>query len=195
LRGYNGVFQDTVLMHRRIAILGSTGSIGTTSVRLIDALKNKGVRIDGTGLEAHWSLDYPALDEIDVGITTLANAGVKVIISEMDVAVLPYVGDYKGQDIKKNPELQKAFNPYPDKLPAEMQNSLAKRYYDIFSVFHANTGKISRVTFWGINDSQSWLNYSPIGRTDYPLLFDRNYEPKPAFYAVVKTAQSQNNSN
>jgi len=113
----------------------------------------------------------------------------------MDVAVLPYVGDYKGQDLKQNTELQKALNPYPDKLPAEVQERLAKRYYDLFSAFHRNAGKISRVTFWGINDNQSWRNHWPIERTDYPLFFDRSYKPKPAFFAVVKTAQSQNNSN
>jgi endo-1,4-beta-xylanase len=108
----------------------------------------------------------------------------------MDILVLPYLSDFKGQDIKKNPELQKAFNPYPDKLPAEMQNSLAKRYYDIFSVFHANTDKISRVNFWGVHDGQSWLNNWPVqGRTDYPLLFDRKLQPKPAFFAVAKTAE------
>ncbi|MGA2093607.1 MAG: endo-1,4-beta-xylanase [Sedimentisphaerales bacterium] len=62
-------------MHRRIAILGSTGSIGTTVVRLIDALKNKGVRIDDVGLEAHWSLDYPSLDEVETRISAFAQEG------------------------------------------------------------------------------------------------------------------------
>jgi endo-1,4-beta-xylanase len=55
--------------------LGSTGSIGTTVVRLIDALKNKGVRIDGTWLEAHWSLDYPSLDEVETCISAFAQEG------------------------------------------------------------------------------------------------------------------------
>jgi endo-1,4-beta-xylanase len=47
---------------------------------------------------------------------------------------------------------------------------------------------ISRVTFWGVNDGQSWLNGFPVrGRTNYPLLFDRQFKPKPAFYAVIDT--------
>jgi len=48
---------------------------------------------------------------------------------------------------------------------------------------------LERVTFWGIHDGYSWKNNWPIrGRTNYPLLFDRNYQPKPAFYAVLETA-------
>ena len=49
---------------------------------------------------------------------------------------------------------------------------------------------IARVTFWGVGDGDSWLNNWPVqGRTSYPLLFDRNGKPKPAFDAVVRTAQ------
>jgi endo-1,4-beta-xylanase len=49
---------------------------------------------------------------------------------------------------------------------------------------------IDRVTFWGVDDGDSWLNNWPVrGRSNYPLLFDRNGAPKPAFDAVVKTAQ------
>jgi len=46
---------------------------------------------------------------------------------------------------------------------------------------------MSRVTFWGVTDRDSWLNNWPVpGRTSYPLLFDRNGKPKPAFEAVIE---------
>jgi len=39
-------------------------------------------------------------------------------------------------------------------------------------------------------DGGSWLNDFPIrGRTEYPLLFDREGMPKPAFFAVMKAAE------
>jgi endo-1,4-beta-xylanase len=42
------------------------------------------------------------------------------------------------------------------------------------------------IGFWGTHDGRSWLNDYPVkGRTNYPLLFDRQYMPKPAFYAAV----------
>jgi endo-1,4-beta-xylanase len=63
---------------------------------------------------------------------------------------------------------------------------LTKGYEDLFKLFLKYKGSVSRVTFWGVNDGQSWLNGWPIkGRTNYPLLFDRNYQPKPAFDAVI----------
>jgi endo-1,4-beta-xylanase len=66
---------------------------------------------------------------------------------------------------------------------------LAKRYTDIFEVFVKHADKIDRVTFWGVHDGHSWRNDWPIrGRSDYPLLFDRKLQPKPAFDAVLRTA-------
>ncbi|MEP7142333.1 MAG: endo-1,4-beta-xylanase [Ferruginibacter sp.] len=54
-------------------------------------------------------------------------------------------------------------------------------------IFINHHDKISRVTFWGVNDGQSWLNGWPIkNRTNYPLLFDRNFKPKPAYYNVTE---------
>jgi endo-1,4-beta-xylanase len=65
---------------------------------------------------------------------------------------------------------------------------LSKGYEDLFKLFLKHRNKISRITFWGVNDGQSWLNDFPIrGRTNYPLLFDKQFAPKPAFYAVIAT--------
>jgi endo-1,4-beta-xylanase len=76
-----------------------------------------------------------------------------------------------------------------DSLPLAKQKELAQRYEDIFRVFMKYKDKIDRVTFWGVADNDSWLNGWPVpGRTNYPLLFDRNRLPKPAFERVVSTA-------
>jgi enterochelin esterase-like enzyme len=54
-------------------------------------------------------------------------------------------------------------------------------------MFLRHKDAIRRVTFWGTHDGRSWLNYFPVrGRTDYPLLFDRQGKPKAAFFAVAK---------
>jgi endo-1,4-beta-xylanase len=69
---------------------------------------------------------------------------------------------------------------------------LARRYADLFGVFVKYRGVISRVTFWGVTDGDSWLNNWPVrGRTAYPLLFDRNGQPKPAFQAVVRLGKGK----
>ncbi|MGD0571543.1 MAG: endo-1,4-beta-xylanase [Sedimentisphaerales bacterium] len=160
-------------------------------VRLVGTLKAKGLRIDGIGMQAHWGLYSPSPDAIENSIVALSQSGVKVMISEIDISVLPCYDSNKDGDIKNDPALQKKFNPYPDTLPAEVQEKLAERYGELFAVFHKHADKISRVTLWGVQDGQSWLNRWPVeGRADYPLLFDRNLKSKPAYYAVIKTAQN-----
>ena len=70
-----------------------------------------------------------------------------------------------------------------------MSRELAERYRSIFQAFVRNRDKLDRVTFWGVDDGQSWLNNWPVPRrTNHPLLFDRNGAPKPAFDAVIKAA-------
>ena len=77
-------------------------------------------------------------------------------------------------------------NPYPAGLPDSMQTVLADRYADLFGLYLRHQDKIERVTCWGVYDGHSWLNGWPIkGRTNYPLLFDRSYQPKPAYIAVL----------
>jgi endo-1,4-beta-xylanase len=44
---------------------------------------------------------------------------------------------------------------------------------------------ISSVTTWGIADDNTWLSEFDSGRRDFPLLFDAEQQPKPAFWAVV----------
>jgi len=60
------------------------------------------------------------------------------------------------------------------------------RYAELFAVFKRHHYLIPRVTFWGVEDGQSWLNYRPWkGRMNYPLLFDRELQAKPALDSVI----------
>jgi endo-1,4-beta-xylanase len=162
-------------------------------IRLIRDLQSKGVRIDGLGIQGHWFLDYPPIEEIEKFIMELSKLGVELMITELDISVLSYYPvDTKLVDLSSfDSEKQKELNPYPDALPEAAQDDLAKRYAEIFSLLHKHRDKFSRVTFWAVHDGQSWRSYMPIrGRTDYPMLFDRQYNPKPAFDAVVKITQN-----
>ena len=163
-------------------------------IRLIRDLQSKGVRIDGVGIQGHWFLDYPRIEEIETYILALSKLGVKLMVTELDVGVLPfYPVDSKAVALSSfDPETQKKYNPYTDGLPDSVQKDLAKRYAELFSLFHKHRDKFSRITFWAVHDGQSWRSYLPIsGRTDYPMLFDRHCKPKPAFEAVIKIAQGE----
>jgi endo-1,4-beta-xylanase len=158
-------------------------------VKLVKKLKDKGLRIDGVGLQAHYDMNNPSLKDLDGFFAAMKPLGVKVMITEFDISVLPWMDWFTMRKIDFNDvNERKKFNPYPDGLPDEMQKKLADRYAEIFSEYVKHADQISRVTFWGVYDKTSWLN---MGRTNYPLLFDRNYQPKPAFNAVVKTAKEK----
>ena len=156
------------------------------AIRLVQNILDKGIKVDGIGMQGHWHLDSPSIEDIEQSILDYASLGVKVAITELDVSVLPNPWDLEGAEISQNFENKEGMNPYKEKLPDSIQVKLANRYKDIFSLFLKHKDKISRVTFWGVGDGQSWLNGFPIrGRTNYPLLFDRDLKPKAAYDSII----------
>jgi endo-1,4-beta-xylanase len=142
-------------------------------IRLVKDLQARGLRIDGIGNQGHWRLDTPTIQEIEQTLADLHGTGLKVMYSELDINLLPNAA--RGAD----PAIA---NPYANGLPDEKQQELARRYAEIFDVLMKHPGWVSRITFWGLSDADSWLNR---GRANYPLLWDRQRQPKPAFNAVV----------
>jgi endo-1,4-beta-xylanase len=133
-------------------------------------------------------MNYPSRKELEGFFDAMKPLGVKVMITELDVSVLPWMDWFAVRRIDFNDvNARKQFNPYPNGLPDEMQKKLTERYAELFSEYVRHADQVDRVTFWGVYDKTSWLN---MGRTNYPLLFDRNYQPKPAFRAVIKTAEN-----
>lgn len=162
------------------------------AVHIVKMLKEQGIRIDGVGIQAHWGLNYPSIKDIETTIDRLYDLGVKVMITELDIDMLPF--SKEGQMTGKamyDPALQREefmrwLNPYKDGLTPEMEQQIADRYEEIMRTIYNKRDKISRVTFWGLHDGVSWKNDYPIpNRTNYPLLFDRNLGKKKAFYQVV----------
>lgn len=156
------------------------------AIALIKKIQANGTRIDGVGIQGHWSINGPPIKDIEESILAYSALGIKVMFTELDLTVLPNPWDLKGADVNQNFEGSPYMNPYPKGLPDSMQVKLAKNYEDLFKLFVKYHDKISRITFWGVNDGQSWLNGWPIkNRTNYPLLFDRNFKPKLAFEKVI----------
>src|SRR5829696_3044647 len=161
-------------------------------VRLVRMLQKQGVRIDGVGMQGHWGLNYPETRYIEAAIDSFAALGVKVMITELDVDVLPLTkeGQIIGQSMSEpqwqNEEFKKFLDPYAAGLPDSVQRQLTARYEELFRIFWRKRDKLDRVTFWGAHDGLSWKNGYPVpGRTNYPLLFERNHQPKPAYRAVL----------
>ena len=155
--------------------------------KIIRNLKAKGLRIDAIGMQSHNGYNYPDYAEYEKSIEAFAAEGVKVMMTELDMNMLPNPEGFGGADISQNFELQKKYNPYVNGLDKKAQKLFNQRYLDLFKIIERHKDAISRVTFWGTSDESSWLNGWPIkGRTNYPLLFDRNNEMKPVGKEIVK---------
>ncbi|CAD0358969.1 endo-1,4-beta-xylanase [Xanthomonas hortorum pv. pelargonii] len=161
-------------------------------VRMVKMLQHSGIRIDGVGMQGHWGLDYPSLRDIEDAIDAYAALGIKVMITELDIDVLPLTkeGQVIGTGLAHKqfqlPEFKRFLDPYRDGLPPEVQAQLRDRYAELFALFWRKRDKLARVSVWGVTDGMSWKNDYPVpGRTNYPLLFDRKHQPKPALDAVL----------
>lgn len=138
---------------------------------LVKGLKEKGIRIDAVGMQSHINIYYPSIQEVENSIKKFSSLGIKVNISELDMDL------YKWGDREDR---------YRGGVSDDILQLQADRYGELFGLYRRYKDVIGRVTFWGYYDGGSWLNNFPVkGRTNYPLLFDRQFKPKPAFWSVV----------
>jgi len=158
-------------------------------IAMVKSLQEKGVRIDAVGVQGHLTMNFPDLEEFEKSLLAFSEFGIKVMITELDLSVLPYPWENIGADIADTVAYQKALNPYAEGLPDSVYAAWSNRICDFFGLFLKHHDKISRVTMWGVSDLTSWKNYWPIkGRTDYPLLFDRDYQPKTVVKQITNMA-------
>jgi endo-1,4-beta-xylanase len=154
-------------------------------VKMVKGLQEKGLKIDGIGMQGHVGLEYPAIEEFEKSIQAFADLGVSVMVTEMDISVLPSPRGDAGAELTDTEAYQEKLNPYTESLPEDVETAFTERYLEFFKLFLKHEDKISRVTTWGVADHHSWKNNWPVrGRTDYPLLFDRDYQPKPIVNAL-----------
>ncbi len=127
---------------------------------LVKGMLQRGVPIDGVGLQMHISLDrYPNPQDVLANMQRLTALGLEVQITEMDV---------KTQDDAR---------PLPAKLDAEAQ-LYGEMLYTCLSV-----RRCTAFVMWGFTDAHSWIP-AYTGHPDYPLIFDAQYRPKPAYFAL-----------
>jgi endo-1,4-beta-xylanase len=138
--------------------------------QLVKSLVDKGVPIHGVGLQGHWNLINPSIDEIRLAIERYASLGLKLQLTELDVSVFTFEDKRTG--------LTEATN--------EITELQSQRYQQFFQLFREYKEIITAVTFWGAADDYTWLDDFPVrGRKNWPFLFDENHQPKKAFWKVI----------
>src|SRR5690606_22554178 len=140
--------------------------------------------IDGVGLQTHLNLEpgtdpneqsyHQTVANLEEAILMYSSLGLDVQITEVDLSLylrgITYTSDMFYT---------------PQNVTPEIFEQQAERYRGFFDMFREHSDLISSVTFWGISDDNTWLSEFDSGRQDFPLLFDAQQQPKPAFWAVV----------
>lgn len=156
-----------------------------TVVKMVKDMKEKGLRVDAIGMQGHMGMDYPDIKEFEESIWAFASTGAKVMITEWDMSALPTAK--QGANISDTVAYRKILNPYPEALPDSVSEQWNARMEAFFNLFIKHSDVITRVTAWGVTDGDSWKNDFPVrGRRDYPLLFDRSYQPKPFVTELIE---------
>lgn len=151
---------------------------------MLAGLLEAGVPIDGVGLQCHINLApgtdpneqsyHQTVENLEQAIEMYASLGLDVQVTEMDLSV--YL-----RGIQYTPDMFYT----PETFTPEVQQQQAERYREFFELFRKHSDKISSVSLWGIADDNTWLSEFSSGRQDFPLLFDAQQQPKPAFWTVV----------
>jgi endo-1,4-beta-xylanase len=143
--------------------------------RLLKKLVDAKVPVNGVGLQAHWSIYEPSQKELIESIRRFASLGLQVQITELDISVFPW---------EKN--IREKIYDGRDSCTLDAQTRQTAQYKMVFETFRKYKGGITGVTFWNLSDRHSWLDNYPVkNRKTYPLLFDRDLKPKPAYREVV----------
>lgn len=140
---------------------------------MVEDFKKRKVPIHGLGLQMHL-LVRTSESKIRKGINASASSGLLVHISELEISV-------------------KHKMPSSFTLTDELARQQAEKYRMVFEAFASIPKKQQfGITTWNLGDKDAFRN-SKIDNHDHPMMFDRNYQPKPAFKAVVEAMKSYKN--
>ncbi len=131
-------------------------------------MRSNGVPIDGIGMQGHYNIFKPTVEELDAALALYSPLVEHIHITELDVRVNREMGG------------QLQFSQEGAALSDSVQALHTQQYEHLFKTFQKYRDKIDCVTFWNLHDGCSWL-----GERNHPLLFDKALQPKPAYHRLV----------
>lgn len=136
---------------------------------MVKKMKDAGVPIDGIGIQGHFNVYWPKVENIKNAVEKFSKIVKHIHYTEVDIRANEDMGG--GLDFKKG--MYSTVPPYVEILQQNM-------YYQLFKVLRQHKDVVDCVTFWNLNDKDSW-----VGVNNYPLLFDKDNKPKKS-YEIVK---------
>jgi endo-1,4-beta-xylanase len=150
------------------------GAKMNTIMSLIAESKKNGVPLQGIGFQGHTVMRIEP-ERFYNNMKLVADAGMLVHLSELDISV--------------------RYNQ-PDTFPITpaIASEQAAKFKAIVKAYMTAVPKNLQfgITTWGVSDFNSYLNHGyPNSDHDYPLLFDKNYNPKPAYKGFIEAGQGK----
>lgn len=135
--------------------------------KLVKNLKEKGIPIHGIGIQGHINITWPEIEEIEKTIQLFSSIpGIEIHITELDMSVYSTSGEeYK--TLLRDVAIRQAY-----------------RYKKLFDMLKKYKNVVTNVTFWGLKDDYNWRAIRR-GGLDYPMIFDKDYQAKFAYWALV----------
>lgn len=134
---------------------------------MVKAMKEEGVPIDGIGMQGHYNIYGPDMDDVDAALTKYATIVKHIHITELDIRANAEMGG------------QLNFSREGSNINQVVKTLQEDQYTRLFRVLRKHKDVVDNVTFWNLSDRDSWL-----GARNYPLPYDENYEPKPVYHLI-----------
>lgn len=132
---------------------------------LVKGMLQRGVPINGVGMQMHVSIDsYPKKADVLANMRRLEALGLEVQITEMDVKI------------------------QNDSRPMQVRFQLQAQVYGDMLSACLSEKRCTAFVMWGFTDRHSWIP-AFTGHPDAPLIFDTEYRPKPAYFALAQALQ------
>jgi endo-1,4-beta-xylanase len=145
---------------------------------VVRELRAEGVPIDGVGHQMHISVNWPPLPNIKQAFDDVAALGLENQVTELDMSLYTDSGECWSNPHACLPDLGHA-------VPNDVMRAQAQRYRAVFDLFEHEPSRASRPSRSGVTRTSAWLTSTPVPRTNLPLLFEANLQPKEAFWTIL----------
>lgn len=135
---------------------------------MVKSMKEEGVPIDGIGMQGHYNVYGPSMEDVDAALTKYSTIVKHIHITELDIRANQEMGG------------QLNFSRDGDNISQVVKTLQEDQYARLFKVLRKHKDVVDNVTFWNLSDRDSWL-----GARNYPLPYDENYKAKRV-YSIIK---------
>lgn len=142
-------------------------------IKMLKGLRERGLRVDIMGMQSHYG-SHTTASSVRRALQDFLGMGINVDITEIDLNAYTYIQSTEKKQL------------YEKGLPKEVEFTQATLYAELFKLYREYAEYIDRVNFWSFQDNFAYANRdASFARTEYCGIFDRNYQAKPQYWAII----------